>query len=96
MDAPLLGADVHAVHANFLSALRDQRDIIMTFYEAELNSNRAQLQLLLSQMAEISQMGDANTRSESSIVRASTDLYRRLQQLRNYAILNYTGLVKLA
>ena len=35
-------------------------------------------------------------RLEASIGRASTEIYRTLQHLRNYAILNYTGLLKLA
>ena len=35
-------------------------------------------------------------RTHASLARAATDLYRTLQHLRNYAILNYTGLLKLA
>lgn len=35
-------------------------------------------------------------RTEASLAKASTDVYRTLQHLRNYAILNYTGLLKLA
>ena len=35
-------------------------------------------------------------RLEASIGRASTEIYRTLQHLRNYVILNYTGLLKLA
>ena len=99
---PLL--DVSSHRGIFLDRLREQRDIVNAFYHEEIERSREQLLLLLAQMAALagggseptSSIGDSGSASESSLVRASTDLYRRLQQLRNYAILNYTGLVKLA
>ena len=91
----------------FLDKLREQRDVVEAFFVLELERNREQFELLLASLQSLFQGGgskngggskasDTDWRSESSLVRAATDLYRRLQQLRNYAILNYTGLVKLA
>ena len=64
----------------YLEKLREQRDIVQAFYMAEIERNREQLQLLLSQMVALRgaskgiSPGDAGTRSESSLVRAATDV----------------------
>lgn len=78
----------------FLTKLREQSDRIQSFYAAEVDRSQVSLDALLVQLAE----GDRSLslRTQASLVKASTDLYRTLQQLRNYTILNYTGLLKLA
>lgn len=78
----------------FFARLRDERDAVQVFYLATIERCSGQLQLLLSQMT-ITSVGPSS-RAESSLVRAATDLYRTLQHLRNYAILNYTALIKAA
>lgn len=88
----------------FLGALREQRDVVQNFYTAELQRHREQIQLLIGQFGSPSpgmstkqaKQQEQGRRTEASLQRASTDAYRTLQHLRNYAILNYTGLLKMA
>ena len=85
-----LGGEARAA---FWAALDIERTKVQDFYESELRRHHEQLQLLLEQ---ITADGAPTERAETSLQRASTDLYRTLQLLRNYCILNYTGLLKLA
>ncbi|KAL1495622.1 hypothetical protein AB1Y20_016490 [Prymnesium parvum] len=87
---PLLAAD--APHQLFVSALHGERDKVQRFYEAELQRLAERQRVLVDQM----DGGPARPPQKSSLTKAAIDLYRTLTHLRNFSILNYTGLLKAA
>jgi len=83
-----------SARAAFLVALGSQLLKVQNFYMSELYKHQEALGLLVEQLT-AGETAQSSERNESSLQRASTDLYRTLQHLRNYCILNYTGLLKL-
>lgn len=94
LQIPLLEGGAGGVDARniFHDKLREQRDKVQAFHTAELERSSITLQSLLGQFEQSSSGGKSVS---TSLQRASTDLYRTLQLLRNYSILNYTALIKI-
>ena len=78
----------------FWAALDGERTKVHDFYVSEVERHREQLTLLVEQLDGAGR--DNRNRGRSSLQRASTDLYRTLQHLTNYCILNYTAMLKVA
>ena len=81
--------DQAAQHFNIV--LVSERDKVQRFYADELQRLIEQIAALIQQMARAEKL---TSRERSSVTRAATDMYRTLQHLRNFCILNYTGLLK--
>lgn len=93
MSQPLLEEVTSSAVERFGAVLQGERDKVQQFYEAELQRITEEHRILLSQL----KSGSSFTPSEaSSMTNAAINLYRTLQHLRNYCILNYTGLLKAA
>ena len=88
-DAEMTTTPVHV----FIKCLDEQRDKVQSFYEEELQRLTEQHNSL---EAQLSRAAELTSSERSSVTLASTDLYRTLQHLRNFCILNYTGLLKAA
>ena len=104
--APLLSNVFTEEKGPFLKALRAQRGRVQGHYERESQRCREKIEHLLEGLAKkvgksveggsLPLKTHASAVTESSLTRASTDVYRTLQHLRNFCILNYTGLLKVA
>lgn len=94
--------------ALFVTALRAQRIKVQAFYLSEVQRCRGQIEHIVEGMAQrVSKTSPAadpegagsapvGKATQSSLTRAATGMYRTLQHVRNFSILNYTGLLKAA